>query len=90
MFGTMPGLTLNIGGSSVVVDVALAVDEVWEGGGAGVEQRMGLCIGERERLVISTCIGEEVLPCLDSGSATAISRESRVCDRRLRGVGLSS
>ena len=31
---------------SVVVDVTLAVDEVWERGGAGVEQRMGLCIGE--------------------------------------------
>ena len=74
MFGMMPGVAVKSGALDVVVDVALLAVVSSNVGGALV---LGLCIGEREGLLVSTCIGEEGLPGGDccSGSVFSDSRE---------------
>ena len=72
MFGMMPGVAVKSGALDVVVDVALLVVVSSNVGGAVV---LGLCIGEREGLLVSTCIGEEGLLGGDCGSVFSDSRE---------------
>lgn len=73
MFGMMPGVAVKSGALDiVVVAVALLAVVLFEVGGAVA---IGLCIGEREGLLVSTCIGEEGLPGGDCGSVFSDSRE---------------
>ena len=91
MFGMMPGVAVKSGALDiVVVAIALLAVVLFEVGGAVA---IRLCIGEREGLLVSTCIGDSlvvtVAQYLVTPGSVNVVQNGRSCSRsRLQHYGV--